>query len=126
MGHFARLAPYLAEHRRVYAIDLLGFGASDKPSDIPYGPELWAELVCGAFSYFLPYGSSSLEHVSDHFIPYGLGHSLNYCRIQADIWFIITLCVYILQIESSFHFFVCLQISQRSSLVKVVCCLAIR
>lgn len=66
MGHFARLAPYLAENRRVYAIDLLGFGASDKPSDIEYGPELWAELVCGAFSYFLLHGSSNI----------GLDHSL--------------------------------------------------
>lgn len=48
MGHFARLIPFLAEKHKVYAIDLLGFGASDKPGNIEYGPELWAELVCGA------------------------------------------------------------------------------
>lgn len=48
MGHFARLIPFLAEKHKVYAIDLLGFGASDKPGNTEYGPELWAELVCGA------------------------------------------------------------------------------
>ena len=48
-GHFARLIPYLADNYRVYAIDLLGFGASDKPHDVKYGPELWAELLCGNF-----------------------------------------------------------------------------
>lgn len=52
VGHFARLIPFLAENHRVYAVDLLGFGASDKPSDIEYGPELWAELICGALPYF--------------------------------------------------------------------------
>jgi pimeloyl-ACP methyl ester carboxylesterase len=36
----------LAENYRVYAIDLLGFGASDKPANVEYGPELWADLVC--------------------------------------------------------------------------------
>jgi pimeloyl-ACP methyl ester carboxylesterase len=30
---------------RVYAIDLLGFGASDKPGDAPYSIELFAKLV---------------------------------------------------------------------------------
>ena len=48
-GHFAKLVPYLADSYRVYAIDLLGFGASDKPHDAEYGPELWAELLCGIF-----------------------------------------------------------------------------
>jgi pimeloyl-ACP methyl ester carboxylesterase len=50
-GHFARLIPYLAENHRVYAIDLLGFGASDKPANVEYGPELWADLVCGVSSF---------------------------------------------------------------------------
>jgi pimeloyl-ACP methyl ester carboxylesterase len=50
-GHFARLIPYLAENYRVYAIDLLGFGASDKPANVEYGPELWADLVCGVSSF---------------------------------------------------------------------------
>jgi pimeloyl-ACP methyl ester carboxylesterase len=33
------------EGYRVYAIDLLGFGASDKPSDVEYSIELWGELL---------------------------------------------------------------------------------
>lgn len=45
-GHFAKLIPYFTDHYRVYAIDLLGFGDSDKPSDANYGPELWADLIC--------------------------------------------------------------------------------
>eukprot|EP00249_Psilotum_nudum_P020425 c27699_g1_i1 orf=143-1762(+) len=44
-GHFAKLIPYLVDHYRVYALDLLGFGASDKPVDANYGPELWAEII---------------------------------------------------------------------------------
>jgi hypothetical protein len=51
VGHFARLIPYLAENYRVYAIDLLGFGASDKPENVEYAPELWADLVCGVSSF---------------------------------------------------------------------------
>jgi pimeloyl-ACP methyl ester carboxylesterase len=51
MGHFAKLIPYLAENYRVYAIDLLGFGASDKLENVEYGPELWADLVCGVSSF---------------------------------------------------------------------------
>ncbi len=47
VGHFARLIPFVAENYRVYAIDLLGFGDSDKPTNVEYGPELWADLVCG-------------------------------------------------------------------------------
>ncbi|KAL3677393.1 hypothetical protein R1sor_027341 [Riccia sorocarpa] len=45
VGHFARLVSYLAEEHRVYAVDLLGFGASDKPADASYGPELWGEQI---------------------------------------------------------------------------------
>ncbi|CAM6126519.1 unnamed protein product [Calypogeia fissa] len=44
-GHYASLISYLAEQNRVYAVDLLGFGASDKPVDANYGPDLWGELV---------------------------------------------------------------------------------
>lgn len=57
VGHFARLIPFLAESHRVYAIDLLGFGASDKPSNIEYGPDLWAELVCDFAKEFAGEGS---------------------------------------------------------------------
>ncbi|KAG0621158.1 hypothetical protein M758_4G273800 [Ceratodon purpureus] len=57
VGHFARLIPFLAESHRVYAIDLLGFGASDKPTNIEYGPDLWAELVCEFAKEFAGEGS---------------------------------------------------------------------
>ncbi|MDL5156226.1 alpha/beta fold hydrolase [Actinomycetospora termitidis] len=40
-GNFSALRPELAGFRTV-APDLLGFGASAKPLDLPYGPELWA------------------------------------------------------------------------------------
>ncbi|CAM6048543.1 unnamed protein product [Sphagnum compactum] len=56
-GHFARLIPYLAENYRVYAIDLLGFGASDKPANVEYGPELWADLVCDFAEEFTQEGA---------------------------------------------------------------------
>lgn len=51
------MTPFLSENHRVYAVDLLGFGASDKPSDIDYGPELWAELVCDFAKEFAAEGS---------------------------------------------------------------------
>lgn len=38
VGHFRKNIPVLAgEGYRVYAIDLLGFGASDKPKDVEVG-----------------------------------------------------------------------------------------
>ena len=40
--------PALAETHRVYAIDLLGLGASDQPSDVTYSIELWRDQ-CAAF-----------------------------------------------------------------------------
>lgn len=39
--HFRNNVPALARHFRVYAIDLVGFGQSDKPL-IAYTPEMWA------------------------------------------------------------------------------------
>ncbi|MCS6958606.1 MAG: alpha/beta fold hydrolase [Pseudanabaenaceae cyanobacterium SKYGB_i_bin29] len=45
IGHWRKNIPVLARHGyRVYALDLLGFGASAKP-DVPYSMELWQELV---------------------------------------------------------------------------------
>ena len=47
-GHWRKNIPVLAEFCRCYAVDLLGFGASDKPSpsqDLGYTFETWGELV---------------------------------------------------------------------------------
>jgi len=33
------------KHFRVYAVDLLGFGFSDKPSAAPYSADLYVELI---------------------------------------------------------------------------------
>eukprot|EP00252_Welwitschia_mirabilis_P007909 TRINITY_DN19608_c0_g1_i6.p1 TRINITY_DN19608_c0_g1~~TRINITY_DN19608_c0_g1_i6.p1 ORF type:complete len:282 (-),score=35.00 TRINITY_DN19608_c0_g1_i6:69-914(-) len=45
VGHWRKNIRVLSERRNVYAIDLLGFGASDKPSDFKYSMENWAKLV---------------------------------------------------------------------------------
>lgn len=44
IGHWRHNIPVLAQHHSVYAIDLLGFGDSDKP-DTSYSLELWVEQV---------------------------------------------------------------------------------
>lgn len=56
-GHFAKLIPYLVDKYRVYAVDLLGFGASDKPEAVNYGPDLWAELLCDFAKEFAEEGA---------------------------------------------------------------------
>lgn len=56
-GHFAKLIPYLTDTYRVYAVDLLGFGASDKPEGANYSPELWAELLCDFTKEFAEEGA---------------------------------------------------------------------
>ncbi|XP_057425567.1 pheophytinase, chloroplastic isoform X2 [Lotus japonicus] len=43
--HWRRNINTLAQSNTVYAIDLLGFGASDKPPGFPYTMETWAELI---------------------------------------------------------------------------------
>ncbi|CAN0362478.1 unnamed protein product [Ascophyllum nodosum] len=46
VGHFRKNFPFLVgEGYRVYAVDLLGFGASDKPKEIEYSLELWQEML---------------------------------------------------------------------------------
>lgn len=46
VNHFRFQFPALVEAGyQVYAIDLLGFGASDKPGDAPYSIELFVELI---------------------------------------------------------------------------------
>lgn len=50
---FRRLQPLLAEHRSTWAVDLLGFGFTDRPLKIPFTPEAikthlyhtWATLI---------------------------------------------------------------------------------
>ncbi|PON71823.1 Alpha/beta hydrolase fold [Parasponia andersonii] len=43
--HWRRNIRTLAQNNTVYAIDLLGFGASDKPAGFSYTMETWAELI---------------------------------------------------------------------------------
>ena len=47
VGHYRKLIARLADegHYRVYAIDLLGFGASDKPRKLKYTPSVWKDQV---------------------------------------------------------------------------------
>ena len=46
VNHFRFQIPALAnEGYRVYAIDLLGFGASDKPANVPYSIDLYRDLL---------------------------------------------------------------------------------
>ncbi|KAF5738986.1 pheophytinase chloroplastic [Tripterygium wilfordii] len=43
--HWRRNIGTLAQHYNVYAIDLIGFGASDKPQGFSYTMETWAQLI---------------------------------------------------------------------------------
>ncbi|XP_028769279.1 pheophytinase, chloroplastic [Neltuma alba] len=43
--HWRRNIKTLAHNYTVYAVDLLGFGASDKPAGFSYTMETWAELI---------------------------------------------------------------------------------
>jgi len=45
VAHWRRNIGVLSESHTVYAIDLLGFGASDKPAGFSYTMETWAELI---------------------------------------------------------------------------------
>lgn len=45
IGHFRKNIPVLAESNTVFAIDLLGQGASAKPAKFQYTIETWAELL---------------------------------------------------------------------------------
>lgn len=47
-GHWRKVIPLMAQSYRVYAIDLLGFGGSDKPSPgepLPYTFETWGQQI---------------------------------------------------------------------------------
>ncbi|XP_034587858.1 uncharacterized protein [Setaria viridis] len=50
VAHWRRNIGVLSESYTVYAIDLLGFGASDKPPGFSYTMETWAELQKNNFS----------------------------------------------------------------------------
>ncbi|KAL8482491.1 hypothetical protein ACS0TY_028605 [Phlomoides rotata] len=45
IAHWRRNIPTLAQSHTVYTIDLLGFGASDKPAGFQYTMEVWAQLI---------------------------------------------------------------------------------
>jgi pimeloyl-ACP methyl ester carboxylesterase len=52
IGHWRQNISTLAEHYNVYAIDLLGFGASDKP-DALYSIDLWVEQTYDFWKEFI-------------------------------------------------------------------------
>ncbi|MBC7883629.1 MAG: alpha/beta fold hydrolase [Anaerolineae bacterium] len=45
LGHWRKNLPVLAEQHAVYALDLIGFGASAKPRNVAYTFETWGEQV---------------------------------------------------------------------------------
>uniref|UniRef100_A0A7S0R3B7 AB hydrolase-1 domain-containing protein n=1 Tax=Pyramimonas obovata TaxID=1411642 RepID=A0A7S0R3B7_9CHLO len=45
LGHYRKTIPELAKTQSVYAIDLLGFGASAKPAGFTYSMEAWSAMV---------------------------------------------------------------------------------
>jgi pimeloyl-ACP methyl ester carboxylesterase len=52
LGHWRHNFQALSQHHGVYAIDLLGFGGSEKAA-APYNPKLWAELVYDFWQTFI-------------------------------------------------------------------------
>jgi len=45
LGHYRKTSPALAKDHTVYAIDLLGFGASAKPAGFAYSMEGWRDMI---------------------------------------------------------------------------------
>lgn len=52
IGHWRNNLPELAEHHTVYALDMLGFGASEKAA-APYDTAFWAEQVYDFWQTFV-------------------------------------------------------------------------
>eukprot|EP00884_Botryococcus_braunii_P017488 jgi/Botrbrau1/4422/Bobra.0348s0012.1 len=52
IGHWRKNIPMLAQTHKVYALDLLGFGMSDKPP-VAYTMELWQEQVTDFLAEFV-------------------------------------------------------------------------
>lgn len=52
IGHWRHNIPELAKHHTVYALDLLGFGASEKPS-AAYAIQLWVEQIYEFWQTFI-------------------------------------------------------------------------
>ncbi|MBD2101279.1 alpha/beta fold hydrolase [Leptolyngbya sp. FACHB-261] len=52
IGHWRQNIPALAQHHTVYALDLLGFGASEKPV-APYTTSLWVEQIYEFWQTFI-------------------------------------------------------------------------
>jgi pimeloyl-ACP methyl ester carboxylesterase len=45
LGHWRKNIPELAQHHRVFALDLVGFGGSAKPLDLAYTFETWGQQI---------------------------------------------------------------------------------
>lgn len=52
LGHYRNNIPVLAKKYKVYAIDLLGFGASAKPASEEYGVDTWGQLLVDFLAEF--------------------------------------------------------------------------
>lgn len=52
LGHWRQNLPYFAERHSVYAIDLLGFGGSEKAA-IPYSIDLWVQQLHSFWKTFI-------------------------------------------------------------------------
>lgn len=59
IGHWKKNMPALIDAGfKVHAIDLLGFGRSDKPADFTYSMEAWRDLLMAYVDAFVPSGES--------------------------------------------------------------------
>ena len=53
IGHWRHNLSVLAQHHTVYALDMLGFGASEKAGAAAYGTDLWVEQVYDFWRTFI-------------------------------------------------------------------------